>query len=334
MKRYSLVVLVVAAILLTSIGAQALPPAFAKPDGTQTFQMQQGWLGSGLPVWYICTDTSDIRFATTQNLTLAPKLSRGFYGTGVGALFWVTNPLKSQGPIFEAGPGQAQYSGIWRVRFVTWLDLSARVPLCSIGQILALQGAGKLTFVDSEIRVDYPIVAVGKLPTPLVSNPPLSYVIPQAIAINTYYKQITLPTWKVYCTNFITKKVSVGRIIIPDVANPQLAYQIGANVAPQLNGWGANAFALGATMRLWYMLDPKPLNQWPVEEACPSAFSVGNRNYAYSPVQNLTILRRNLPPWIVVNNPDVVNQFLTSGCLSIAGERHFINAPVIPTAFF
>lgn len=333
MKRYSVVLLVVVAMLVASTMAQAIPQVFPKPDGVQTFQLKQGWL-AGRPAWYICTDTNDIRFATTQRLTLAPKLSRGFYGTGVGAMFWVTNPEQSQGPIFEAGPGQAQYSGIWRIRFVTWLDLSARVPLCSIGQILQLQNQGKLTFVDSEIRVDYPIIAVGALPQPPVGNPPTSYVIPQALAINIASKTVTLPTWNVYCQNHITKAVSVGRIIIPDAGEQQLAFMIGANYAPQLQGWGTNAFSLGGTMRLWYMKDPKPVNQWMVEEACPSAFSVANTNYVYSPVQNFTVLNRNLPPWVVVNNPITLQQFLKNACLTVAGERHFINAPVIPPSQF
>lgn len=334
MKRYSIVLLVIAAVLLASTVAQAIPAVFPPPNGVQTFQLKQGWL-AGRPAWYICTDTNDIRWATQQHLTLAPKLSRGFYGTGVGAMFWVTNPAQSQGPIFEAGPGQAQYSGIWRVRFVTWLDLSARVPLCSIQQILQLQGMGKLTFVDTEIRVDYPIIAVGALPTPPVGNPPMSYVIPQALALNIASKQVVLPTWNVYCQHFITKAVSVKRIIIPDAGELPLAQLIGANYAPQLQGWGTNAFTLGGTMRLWFLRDPKPVNQWMVEEACPTAFSVANKDYAYSPVQNFTVLNRNLPPYVVVNNPYVLNQFLMNGCLTVAGERHFLNAPVIPSpAFF
>lgn len=334
MKRYSIVLLIVAAVLLMSVGAQALPPTFPKPDGCQTFKLQQGWLGSGYPAWYICTDTNDIRWATTQRITLAPKLVRGFYGTGVGALFWVTNPKQSQGPVFEAAPGQAQYSGIWRVRLVTWTDLCARVPLCSIGQIIQLRNQGKLDWVESEVRVDYPIIATGALPTPPIGNPPMSYVIPQAKALNIKYKTVTLPTWNVYCQDFITRKVSVQRIIIPDAGEQQLAFLIGANYAPQLQGWGANAFTLGGTMRLWYMLDPKPVNQWMVEEACPTAFSVCNRNYVYSPVQNFTVLQRNMPVHSVVNNPIVLQQFLMNNCLQLRGEGHFLNAPVIPSNFY
>ncbi len=331
MKRYSIVLLIVAAVLLMSIGAQAIPPTFPKPNGTQMFQLKLGWL-NGFPAWYICTDTNDISFATTQGLTLAPKLVRGFYGTGVGALFWVTNPAQSQGPVFEAGPGQAQYSGIWRVRLVTWKVLSARVPLCSIQQIVQLRDQNKLDWVESEIRVDYPIIAIGALPTPPVGNPPTSYVIPQAKALNIATKRVTLPTWNVYCQDFITKKVSVQRIIIPDAGEAQLASMIGANYAPQLQGWGANAFVLGGTMRLWHMLDPKPVNQWMVEEACPTSFSVNNRDYAYSPVQNFTVLQRNMPVSTVINNPTVLQKALMNNCLQIQGDGHFLNAPVIPGA--
>lgn len=323
MKRYSKVLLALMALLLLSAGASYA--VYPIPDGSQTFKLGQGWYGPGYPVWYIGTDTSDIRFATTQHLRLSPNLRRGFYGAGVAAVFIVCNPLASQGPIFETVPGNSLYSGIWRVREVRWIDLSARVPLISIGQILALKAAGKLDYKETEIRVDYPIIAIGRLGFP--TDPPLRYVVPQAKDIDIKYKTVVLPFWYVYCADDITKTVNVERVIIPDAGTQGLAVDLGANFAPMLQNWGLSNFQLAGTQRFWVSRGPKPLNQFPVIEHCPPDFQISNS--PYSPVGRYTVLRRNIAPWSLINNPDSIEMFLANGGLILLDESQFINAPVV-----
>jgi len=325
MKRYSILLIALALVLITAGASFAV---FPESDGSATFNLQQGWFGPGIPVWFICTDTSDVRFATTQHLTLAPKLSRGFYGAGVAAAFIVTNPKESQGPVFETIPGNNLYSGIWRIRLVTWIDLSARVPLISIGQILALKTAGKLDYVESEIRVDYPIIAVGRLGCPFTTTPPLSYTLPQVKSIDFIRKTVKLPTWKVYCADFFTLKAGVVQVIIPDAGDAALASTLGANLAPQLLNWGLNPFQLAGTERFWVFRSPKPADQFPVIEDCPTSCSVANKNFDYSPVGRYTILHRNIAASTVVNNPTYLNQLLGTG-LILVQQNQFINAPVI-----
>lgn len=316
---------VIATALL--ISASASYAVFPVPDGTQTFKVSQGWYGPGVPVWYICTDSSNIRYATTLGLRLTPKLNRGFYGAGVAAMFVVTNGTANQGPVFETIPGQALYSGIWRVREVTWVNLNARVPLTSIGQILALQASGDLTYSETETRLDCPILMVGRLGIPANSAVCLSYVIPQATNYSTTLKTITLPFYYAYCSDQATTKISTPRVIIPDASDPTLAFQLKANYAPALNGWGNSPYQLAGTQRFWVFTGAQPVNQYPVIEFCPS--TIRSTSSLYSPVGWFTVLRRNIAPWTVIKTPKVIDCYLTTGGLILISESQFVNAPAI-----
>lgn len=314
----------VTALLISASASYAVYPV---PDGTQTFKMSQGWYGPGVPVWYICTDASNVRYASTLGLRLTPKLNRGFYGAGVAAMFVVTNGTANQGPIFETIPGQALYSGIWRVREVTWLNLNARVPLISIGQILALKAAGDLTYTETETRLDCPILVVGRLGIPPSSSVCPTYIIPQATNFSTILKTITLPFWYAYCADQVTTRISTVRVIIPDVSDPGLAFQLKANYAPALNGWGNSAFQLAGTQRFWVFLGPQPVNQYPVLEFCPP--SMLTTSSLYSPIGRYTILQRHIEPFTVIKTPKVIDCYLTTGGLTLVNENIFVNAPAI-----
>jgi hypothetical protein len=279
-------------------------------DGYLTFKMQQGWV-QGYPAWYICTDTNDIRFAQTQNLTLAPKLSSAFFGAGAAAMFIVLNPAASQGPVFETWPGQALYTPIWRVRYVTWNPGANKVPLTSIGQILALAAANQLEWVDTNIRVDCSILAVYRLGGAFMPKPPPFYRIPQGRIVagigNTQY--IRLPYWNVYCRNPITRRIEVQRVIIPDAYPAKLAQIIGANIAPALPGLDVNNRQTFYTMNWAQDWNAAPgiqplkilVNQYPLICDCPSDCSWRNTNYNYSPVTSFVLLDRN-----VAANPNIV----------------------------
>lgn len=329
MKRYSVLLIALALVLITASASFAV---FPKPDGSATFKMQQGWAGAGLPVWYICTDTSDVNFASSQHLTLAPKLANGFYGAGVAAMFIVKNPIESQGPVFETIPGQNLYSGIWRVRLVTWLNLSARVPLTSIGQILNLKNQGKLKYDETEVRIDYPIVAVGSLGCP-GNTSPTRFTIAQALSFNTLTKTVTLPTFKVYCQNPSTQAITVGKVIIPDVGNPTLARLIGANIAPALNFYPAGGKSI-IDLFNWqqpYLTSvlPIPPTQYLVRSACPTSLSVSNFNYNYSPVATFDIFNRNtLPLGTVINNFKLFEKYRSSNLVTLAASLN-VNAPAV-----
>ncbi len=328
MKRYG-VYLVLIAVLLGALVASPTLAVFPIPDTQVTFTMQQGWF-DGIVAWFICTDTNDIDFAkTTPFPTLAPKLSSASAGAGASSVTIVTNPEKSQGPVFGARPGQAGYSGIWRVFFVTWNPGITKVPLTSLSQINTLIGAGSLAVVMSEVRLDCPILALGPLGGPWLAKPfPPFYRIPQGITHDPRTKSITLPAWDVFCQDPITRRVFVRTVIIPDVENAVLAAQLGANWAPGLVG-----FPFADTQRFWWMdpaLGPTPPSQLPVVENCPNGIGVRNTNFNYSPVQQYTVLDRNppIPPWAVINNPPFIQMLIGSGFLVVVDEATRINAPL------
>ncbi len=326
MKRFKLL-LVAASLCAFALAASPAVAVFPVPDGSMALRMYQGWY-DGNPAWYLATDTNDIRWASTQGLTLARKLTSAGVGTGAAWAYVVTNPALNQGPVFETMPGLAAYSGIWRVRAVTWNAGYARVPLTSATDILARQVGGELTVADAFTRVDYPIVALGPLGGPWLAKPyPPFYRIPQGITHNPYAKTITLPYWNVFCDDPTTRRVSVRRVIIPDAQDATLSALLGANLAP-----GLATFPFTDTQRFWDMIAPKPPSQLPVIEDCPSSLSWYNRNANYSPVMRYTTLNRNIPPYAVINNGTLLQVLIGNGGLVVVSETLRINAPVVKGA--
>lgn len=323
MRRYGLVLLAFACVLGLTASSPALA-VYPTPDTYLSLQMYQGWYDDNL-AWYICTDTSNIRFAYAQYLTLAPMLDSAW---GVAAeMYLVTNPEMSQGPIFSERPGNAGYSGIWTVWFVTWTDLIARGPLTSEQEILDAQIAGDLVMAasDPHIVVDYPIVALGRLGGPWLAKPdPPFYRIRQAIGHDPYAKTITLPAWDVFCDDPITRRPATATVIIPDVGDATLASELGANLAPDLLN-----VPIGDTQSFWVMSFPKPPSQLPVIEDCPDWWW-WNLNFNYTPVMRYTVLQRNIPQWAIVNNDTFLQMLIGSGGLVVTSDTQRINAPVIP----
>lgn len=311
---------------------------YPKPDGCITLQMSQGYFEDNL-AWYVCTDTSDFRFSQAHNLTFAPKLDSAW---GIAApVYIVLNPKATQGAVFSAKPGDANYSGIWTVVLVNWTNLDARVPLKSEAQILAAEVAGDLEFdppvpsVDPNdpnypspqprphIVVDYPIVALGPLGCPGQEGPG-RYTIPQFINIDKC-RRITLPTFNVNCSDEISTKPFIKKIIIPDVGDQALATTLGANLAPGLlNIDAANK------QNFWVRRGPKPIAEMPIIEFCPNGVADYNSEKQYTPVMQYTILHSNIAPSTTVNNKAYLELLIGNGGLVVAKNDQVINAPVMP----
>lgn len=267
MKRFSLV-FAVFAVLLTCAGvATANFPSLAPPDTTVTVALKQGFYQNA-QVWFFCTDTNDVNFASTYTYpyrmpTLSVPLTSAFdydpYDPTAGAKMFV-NTGYQQGPVFTAVPTQAAYSGIWSVIFIKWLPGKARLvtntdPYNAVTNpkgFPVLAGPGKqadllTTYGTSKapVVVDCPIAAVGPLNDSVWprdnSNPTVLYRLPQVVSYTPSQKRITLPAWYTYCQerlpdsnaygSFFVDKVTV---IIPDVQDPILADRLKANLAPGL----------------------------------------------------------------------------------------------------
>lgn len=340
MKRCSTVALGVLMLIGMASAALAIYPV---PDMVASFQMQQGWYNGQL-VWFICTDTNDINFAQSYDLTLAPKLSSAI-GSGAADVYIVRNPASTQGPIFTAVPGALPYSGIWQVTYVDWQPGFPKVSITSEAQIVALVGSGAVTVTPTSAVVDCPIMAVGPLGGPWYPAPAGRYRIPQAFVRwnYTYTKEICLPAYCVFCQDPITRRVTRTDVIVPDAETTALADLLRANYAP-----GLASIPFSDTMRFWVILNSPQNCQLPVIEACPTNLALNNfvnadsapisrgcggrlnTNYVYSPVQRLTLLNRvSVGQSAVINNPPYIEDLLLNGALSVDSESDHINAPVV-----
>lgn len=154
MKKFTLVhaALMLALIFVTATSALAFFPNYTfgtfptEGDDDITIPIQQGWYNN-IVAWSFCTDTNNVRYASSQpvifglplfvqpastpikllpiqrQLTFAPRLSSAL-DHGARPLYVVTN-FNNNGPVFSTSPkpipGDPTYSALWEVRFVTWL---------------------------------------------------------------------------------------------------------------------------------------------------------------------------------------------------------------------
>lgn len=303
MKRYGLLVLTLALLMASTAVSAALFPGPqiglfpTRGDGLVTAHLQMGWF-NGIPVWYICTDTNNIGFAQTQHLTLTPNLIRAF-PLVTGAIYIVTNPPASQGPIFSSIPPQARYTGVWYVEYVTFAPGATKIPLTSTTQILALNLSGQLLISPTSPRIvlDCPILVVGSLGAPI-------YKIPEGVNLNYAAATIQLPFYNVYCQNPITRAISVQRVIVTESSNLALAAALGANPAPILHSMAVSDRGLMFAVNPLQDINPvlpgiQPLkvlaNQLPVKCDCPNPCGPSNTNFDYSPVESIVFLNRLFP---------------------------------------
>lgn len=328
MKRYSLGLLVVAMVLALASGACAKFPNVLQPDSTATFNVQQGFGPTGQTIWYFCTDTNDINFASTiqypyRQLTLAAPL----WSLYPDAAPMYINTGYQQGPIFSAVPGIVPYSGFWSVVFIRWLPGQAR-RVCNLNPYNAVTNPfgfpittpgptqqATLSQLYGTTRapavLDCPIVAVGKFPVTgpwfpgngANSNPAVFYRLQQVIAFNAYFKTVTLPAFYVYCQEDASRFIDRCTVIVPDVQDPVLAARLKANYAPGLAALDEEnsqdfTFIDG---RVFGDVPPLPfinggpvgplqtVNQYPIIEECPTGRGAQQSNRFYTPLMEFDI---------------------------------------------
>ena len=89
MKHYKILTVLLVALMISCAGT-----CFALNLVSSTFKMQQGSYKDGL-VWYIQTDTGNIRYAQQNCLTLAPLLESA---DGAVPRMWIVD-----NPFFDPG---------------------------------------------------------------------------------------------------------------------------------------------------------------------------------------------------------------------------------------
>lgn len=356
MKRYSLLLIALTVLLITMSAAcmaEPVGPSYGlgcfpdRPHGYLDFVMQQGWFCDQL-VWFIATDTNNAKFAednelmgesplpvgvSTQvkagvmfkyldELTFAPKLGSALGSPATGELYIVVNSSCTQAPVFSTAPGQGDYTPIWHVNYITWLDIRDSRPItntlaASDMNPRGIPGPDQVQITSTDIIVDAPILAVGPLGGPWYPALPGSYRIPQAYVYPDYArtKIVSLPFWVATCQDQVTKKVNYVAMLLTDAAYMNLANLTGANFAPALID-----FPMDDTQRMWWFPDSVISCQPPVEEWCPTSNSHYNTQYLYSPVEDVITLDRSaLPPCASLTSRTTILFYLNRGLLSATG---------------
>lgn len=350
MKRYSLLAL--ACVMLTACAANVASAI----DGVSycvsandyvNVTMKQGYYGCK-EAWYFCAATNDPVFARNEYcLTYSKKLCSALGYSAVdgnsstnivkttGAaqpIFLVTN--FSQGPIFSAAPGDRCYSGLWQVFYVTWKTgqrwiIKNAEPACPMNPY-GLPGPSQACITSSCTVLDCPILAVGPLGFgPWYPGPCGTYRIPQGTSLNPVMKTVRLPVYYAYCDDFGKHTTGLGRMLITDAEDRGVACKLKANYAP-----GLCKMPKSDTQLLFYMLNPKPKQQFFIMEACPDFCSWQNTNCNYSPITRLYILcRKCLPPYEIVNNTTDAQYYIDCDALKVVAQEGYLNSPVIRSQF-
>lgn len=305
-------------------------------DSYMSIPMYQGWY-EGQVAWHVYAALYhiyyDANWAQMPNVDLDYRVRytrlTGTIGKGANLMYVVLN--YNQGPVFSTRPGNDDYSGLWQVVYIKWKPGVARRPIISH---LNLPLPTEADITPTNIVVDRPIVAIGRLGGPWLPAPPGTYRIKQARGYDPYGKRISLPVWFVYSQEYVGKQPQVSVLLITDVADEDLATLLKANVAP-----GLNLVDVEDTQPFWvqdWTLPPAvPPFQLPVIVQCDFLHVFGSdvrigHNFNFTPVMDFIPLeRKTLPQYVVVNNPTLMWRLIVEGRFEPVSEPMRINAPVL-----
>lgn len=349
MRQYRLLVMLLVAGLLAAMCCSVCSAGSTFPfpnimfgstdglgDALAEFRLQQGWF-AGDVAWFIQVQGFALErhfLRDYLNTDLNYQLRYAKLGSAIGAgsnmMYVVLN--YQQGPVFAAMPGDSGYSGLWQVVYITWKRGVTKRPIISA---LDLPTTSEADYNETNIVVDRPIMAIGKLGGPWQPAPEGSYRCPQVWDYDVRDKVVLLPGWFVYGQREKTRQVTISLVIIPDVADPDLARLLRANYAPGLADVDAeNTQSLW--VQDWTKQPAPPPFQFPITEQIDNFASNlmapdVEHNPAFSPVMDFTLLERDtLPASTIVNNPTTLGIYLPptgTGFLPV-GSPVRVNAPI------
>lgn len=136
---------------------------------TVTFIAHRGWGPDGETVYYIVTDATPSGPADMMGVVHAPSSAALIANSAAVDLFQFRNGLKGSGPMgFQAGiaagaPGDPNYSPMWRIFFIGWLEPDNAKLLQTIGDINAYKKADMIEVdiakpMDSDHIVNCPFI--------------------------------------------------------------------------------------------------------------------------------------------------------------------------------
>ena len=134
------------------------PAQVLKIDTTKmivTMIAHRGFGPDGRAIYYIVADSTPADPAMVMGVTFAPNDAKLISSPAVVDLFQFMNGINGSGPMgFQAGiggsgPGDPNYTPIWKISFNTWKDPSKARILETVADITAMQQAGMITVVPA-----------------------------------------------------------------------------------------------------------------------------------------------------------------------------------------
>ncbi len=138
-------------------------------DMTVTFIAHRGWGPDGRTIYYIVTDATPSGPASMMGVIPVSSTASLIANAAAVDLFQFKNGITGSGPLgFQAGiaasgPGDANYSPMWRIFMIGWEDPGSASLLETIGDINALKGDGLINVniakpMDSDHIVNCPFI--------------------------------------------------------------------------------------------------------------------------------------------------------------------------------
>ena len=115
---------------------------------TVTFIAHRGWGPDGRTIYYIVTDATPSGPASMMGVTPAPTSANLIASSAAVDLFQFKNGITGSGTLgFQAGiaasgPGDANYSPMWRIFMISWNDPANALLLETVDDFNAFKKAG------------------------------------------------------------------------------------------------------------------------------------------------------------------------------------------------
>jgi hypothetical protein len=111
---------------------------------------------------YLNTDVSDMAEAKAMHINYAPVLKAVPLKSAPEIYLVQGKAAAGQLAVFGSEPGEASYSPIWKETILTWKASATPTLITSDTQIDKLEKKGKLAERATAIRLNCPIIKVGK----------------------------------------------------------------------------------------------------------------------------------------------------------------------------
>jgi hypothetical protein len=111
---------------------------------------------------YLNTDVSSKAEATAMHINYAPVLKSVPLSAAPEIYLVQGKAAAGQLAVFGSEPGEPSYSPIWKETILTWKSSAAPVVITSDTQVDKLEKKGTLTERATSIRLNCPIIKVGK----------------------------------------------------------------------------------------------------------------------------------------------------------------------------